>query len=49
MRIMSSKNLGGKGYRCLYDSDILAFSRAAEGLAVGGGVAFVVDGRIYVG
>ena len=46
---MSLNDLGGEGYRCLYDSDILAFAGAVKGLAVGGGIDFGIDGRIYVG
>ena len=49
MRIMSSNNLGGEGYCCLYNNDILAFAGATKGLAVGGSVDFGIDGRIYVG
>jgi hypothetical protein len=41
--------LGGEGYRCPYDGDGVGFDGAAKGLAVGGGVDFFVDGRIYVG
>ena len=44
-----STGLGGEGYRCPYDGDGLACDGAAKGLAVGGGVDFFVDGRIYVG
>ena len=48
-RIVGSTSLGGEGYHCPYDSNIFVFNGAAKGLAVGGGVHFVVDGRIYVG
>ena len=44
---MSSNDLGGEGYCCLYDSDILTFTRAVKGLAVGGSIDFSIDYREY--
>lgn len=41
-------SLGGDGYRCPYDSDGLVLDGTVKGMAVGGGVVFLVDGRMYV-
>ena len=42
-------SLGGDGHRCPYDSDGLVLDGAVKGLAVGGAIVFLVDGRMYVG
>ena len=41
--------MGGEGYRYPYDGDGLVFDGPVKGLAVGGGIDFFIDGRMYVG